>query len=216
MFQNIHKHNYTRKITTTRAIRGATIDLFMDKSSGEVPYRQLGRQLKELRNRSHETLAEASGAVEIDVKQLASFELGRARPNEDVLLLLLSHFGAKDDEAAKLWDLAGYNMDKVPMSHMNNSGEQDAVVTLLATDPRIMFTDVVDVVVNKYGVVMNFMQDSGKDKKPISISRVGMSREHAKSVLKILQMTLNQTEQSQAAKKLISPDTQTPDINTLN
>jgi hypothetical protein len=48
--------------------------------------------------------------------------------------------------------------------------------------------------VNNYGVVMNFMQGGSPNSSPSSVARVGMSREHAKSVLKILQTTLSQTE----------------------
>jgi len=185
---------------------------YMDKQSSHIPFRQLGRRLKELRDRARETLAEASGAVEIDVKQLASFELGRARPSEDVLLLLLSHFGAKDDEAVKLWELAGYNMAKIPASHMS-SGENGLSLNM-NSDQKVLFTDIVDVMVNNFGVVMNFMQSSEPGKSPINVARVGMSREHAKSVLQILQMTLNQTEQgANATAKLPAQDPQTPDSN---
>jgi len=177
----------------------------------KVPYHQLGKVLKDLRTRSHETLAEASGAVEIDVKELVSFELGKSRPTEDVLLLLLSHFGAKDDEAVKLWELAGYNLNKIPASHMTSDAEPAGTAVLLGGDPRIIFTDVVDVVVNNFGVVMNFMQNGAQGKAPTSVARVGMSREHAKSVLQILQMTLNQTE-----PKVASPDSQAPDTKAAN
>src|SRR3982751_3098352 len=90
------------------------------------PYRPLGRQLKELRTRANESLAEASGAVEIDAKELASFELGRLRPAEDVLLLLISHFGAKDDEAVKLWEMAGYGLEKIPAAHMASNDQTAA------------------------------------------------------------------------------------------
>lgn len=156
-------------------------------------YRPLGRQLKALRDRARETLAEASGAVEIDIKQLASYELGYSRPSEDVLLLLISHFGAKDDEAVRLWELAGYNMGKIPVSRMT-SDEVQILSAPMQVDSRILFTDVVDIMVNNYGVVMNFMQSGGPGSDPVAVSRVGMSREHAKSVLEILQMTLAQTE----------------------
>src|SRR3970040_2303790 len=119
---------------------------YMDQKSSANPYRPLGKRLKVLRDSANETLAEASGAVEIDVRQLASYELGRSRPSEDVLLLLISHFGAKDDEAVKLWELAGYGMNKVPMTHMANeelAGGQPAE----NLESRILFTDVVDIVV---------------------------------------------------------------------
>lgn len=131
--------------------------------------------------------------MEIDVKQLASYELGHSRPSEDVLLLLISHFGAKDDEAVRLWELAGYSMGKIPVSRMT-SEEIQISANLSQLDNRILFTDIVDITVNNYGVVMNFMQSAGPANTPSAVARVGMSREHAKSVLEILQVTLAQTE----------------------
>lgn len=168
--------------------------------------RKLGRRLKEFRDKAQETLAEASSAVEIDVKSLANIELGHDRPSEDVLLLLLSHFGAKDDEALKMWELAGYSMGKIPVTHMSNGDLGEEVKSAAA---NIFFTDVVDVTVNNYGVVMNFMQNNGPSNKPKSISRVGMSREHAKSILQILQATLAQTEHN-VQTRLATPEN--PDL----
>lgn len=157
----------------------------------KTPYRTLGNQLKQLRGRANESLAEASGAVEIDVRELASFELGKKRPSEDVLLLLISHFGARDDEAVRLWETAGYGLDKIPPARMSST---DKGATLPSTsDNRVLFTDIVDIMVNNYGVVMNFMQ-AGPGNTTSSVARLGMSREHAKSILKILQHTLSQTE----------------------
>jgi len=160
----------------------------------ETPFKPLGRKLKELRNQTNESLAEASGAVEIDVRQLASYELGQTRPTEDVLLLLLSHFGVKDNEAVTLWEIAGYSMAKIPVVHMMSD---PASSHSASSDGHVLFTDIVDVIVNNYGVVMNFMQNTGPASQPSTVARVGMSREHAKSVLQILQATLLQTEHNQ-------------------
>ncbi|HET9721640.1 MAG TPA: helix-turn-helix transcriptional regulator [Candidatus Saccharimonadales bacterium] len=165
----------------------------MSDTDSQMPFRPLGRRLKELRVRAKESLAEASGAVEIDVRELASFELGKARPAEDILLLLISHFGAQDDEAVAIWETAGYGADKVPVARTDNN--------LLPTIPveakgnHVLYTDVVDITVNNHGVVMSFTQ-TGPANSSYCIARVGMSREHAKSILKILQATLSQTEQS--------------------
>jgi transcriptional regulator with XRE-family HTH domain len=179
----------------------------MNDSKAGRSYKQLGRKLKELRNQANETLAEASGAVEIDVRELASFELGQDRPSEEVLLLLISHFGAKDEDAIKLWELAGYSMEKIPASHLSSS-ETDIERFSVDSEDRILFTDVVDVIVNKYGVVMNFMQSGSPNSTPTPVARVGMSREHAKSVLQILQVTLSKTERyvSKLPKRLITPE----------
>ncbi|MGA3150433.1 MAG: helix-turn-helix transcriptional regulator [Candidatus Saccharimonadales bacterium] len=184
----------------------------MSKTQPEGSMQQLGKTLKALRERARESLAEASGAVEIDVKQLASFELGHNRPSEDVLLLLISHFGVRDDEAVRLWRLAGYGISRVSSMRVVNDKPQSQLPAG-NHDPRILFTDIVDIMVNNYGVVMNFMQSTGPNAKPASVARVGMSREHAKSVLQILQVTLSQTEKQSSGlpKKLIAPDTGTPE-----
>ena len=166
----------------------------MDKPKSETPFKPLGKQLKELRTQANESLAEASGAVEIDVCVLASYELGQSRPSEDVLMLLLSHFGVRDEQAVKLWEIAGYAMAKIPAVHIMSDTANQAGVT------QVLFTDIVDVMVNNYGVVMNFMQNTGPTSQPETVAKVGMSREHARSVLQILQATLYQTEHNQ--KKL--------------
>ena len=185
----------------------------MDHQQSPSPYKPLGKRLKALRDKAKESLAEASGAVEIDVKQLASYELGRARPSEDVLLLLISHFGALDDEAVRLWELAGYGLPAALPAP-----ERDKSETKPTQEGHILFTDIVDIMVNNYGVVMNFMQSRGPNSNPTTVSRVGMSREHAKSVLQILQATLAQTERNvpKLPKKLISPEPGTPDESRNN
>ncbi len=170
----------------------------MDKPGAN--FKPLGKKLKELRASANESLAEASGAVEIDVRELASFELGQARPSEDVLLLLLSHFGVKDDQAVTLWEVAGYSMAKIPAVHMMSDSTSSPVAP---AEGHVLFTDIVDVMVNNYGVVMNFMQNSGIASQPQTVAKIGMSREHAKSVLQILQATLTQTERGQ--KRINAP-----------
>jgi hypothetical protein len=166
-----------------------------------------------LREKAKESLAEVSGAVEIDVRELASFELGQARPNEEVLLMLISHFSTQDEEAVQLWELAGYGVTKVSSAQMISDVSVSAHVS---NSNPILFTDVVDIMVNNYGVVMNFMQSSGPNAKPNAVARIGMSREHAKSVLQILQVTLNQTEQivpkiPSANRRIIAPDNSNPE-----
>jgi transcriptional regulator with XRE-family HTH domain len=188
----------------------------MNEVPQKSPFRPLGRKLKALRDKANESLAEASGAVEIDVRLLASYELGQNRPNEEVLLLLISHFGVRDDEAVRLWELAGYGTDRISTSRMSNEAAQDQVSE--STENRILFTDTVDVVVNNYGVVMNFMQGMGPNSKPTTVARVGMSREHAKSVLQILQITLAQTENivPKLPKRINTPENNTPDEKPSN
>jgi len=156
----------------------------MSEGEAQKPFAALGRKLKLLRNNVGESLAEVAGAVEIETHELASFELGAKRPSEEVLLLLISHFEATEEQALKLWEAAGYDLTDVPETPAAKDSHPE----------KVLFTDVVDIVVNNYGVVMNFGQSAGAGKSAHQVARVGMSREHAKSVLKILQVTLAQTE----------------------
>jgi len=58
---------------------------------------------------------------------------------------------------------------------------------------------------------MKFLQGAGPANQPTVVAKVGMSREHAKSVLHILQVTLNQTERAAVGpKKLNSPNDPKP------
>src|SRR4051812_40053513 len=111
----------------------------MNSAYPKKPYQPLGKCLKDLRQKCQESLAEASGAVEINEKQLANFELGQSRPTEDVLLLLISHFGVQDDEAIRIWELAGYGVTKVTIPQNN----ERISLSELTQDKRILFTDVV-------------------------------------------------------------------------
>lgn len=176
------------------------------------PFGSLGKKLKNLRSKRHESLAEVSGAVEIDTDKLSSIELGKERPSEDILLLLISYFGIKEDEAAELWKMAGYgNMSSVSDDNDNfDSSMQPGTtqVMVMPMDARIVYTDMAHVMVNDYGVVVNFMQGSGLNGQPLAVSRVGMSKDHAKSLIELLQKTLKDSDSPTQIKQL--PEGQKP------
>lgn len=174
----------------------------MSQNNQEFPYKSLGLRLKRMREKLQETIAEVSGAVEIDVQALSAIERGSVRPGEDILLLLISHFGVKEDEAVQLWNMAGYDQHTLRGDAIEGDEAAKPSVIVMPSDARISYTDMVHVTINNYGVVLNFMQGSGLNNQPMVVSRVGMSREHAKSVLELLQRTLAQSEQ----KSLPAPD----------
>lgn len=167
---------------------------YKDKYSGKMPYKQLGEQLKKLREGRAETVAEVSGAVEIDIEALNLIESGKDRPSEDILLLLISHFSTKEDVASRLWKLAGYDQNMMPSDGPLNEESNYPTVMVMPADSRVVYSDMVNVMANNFGVVMNFMQSIGPNNQPMVIGRIGMSREHAKSVIEVLQKTLDQTE----------------------
>jgi transcriptional regulator with XRE-family HTH domain len=169
----------------------------MSDANQELPFKNLGDRLKVIRQKLHESVAEVSGAVEIEEQRLQRIEQGQERPSEDILLLLINHFGMQDDDAAKLWQLAGYD---VPHDHDRDTPTESinnrTMVMIMAVDPRIIYSDGVQVVANPGGVVLNFSQGSGTPQSMVT-SRIGMSREQAGRLIETLQQALRQSAPKQ-------------------
>lgn len=169
----------------------------MSKEGQELPFKSLGDRLKTIRQKLQESVAEVSGAVEIDEITLQRIEKGQERPSEDILMLLISHFGMQDDEAAGLWQLAGYDH-----SHSINEDEDapnnrsGGAILVMAVDPRVMYSDGVTVSANKHGVILNFSQATGTP-HALTTAKIGMSREQARSVLHTIQQALEKSEPRQ-------------------
>jgi transcriptional regulator with XRE-family HTH domain len=166
----------------------------MSDTNRKDPYELLGTQLKHLRERNRESIAEVSGAVEIEEKELAQIEAGSERPSEDILLLLISHFAVEDDKAAELWQLAGYDKqlaeDESDHETGTSSSSGRSQTLMVMIDPRVMYSDSVEIVANSKGVVLNFSQAAGQNGQPLTVSRIGMSRDQAKQVMGILHQAL--------------------------
>lgn len=158
--------------------------------SERAPFITLGKHLKYVREQLDRSVAEVSGAVEIDERTLERIEAGRERPSEDILLLLISHYGVQEQQALQLWELAEYDAgapDQIRSETEIPTGQK--VVMLLALDARTMYSDRIDVDVDKAGVTLTFSQASGKAQKS-PVARVGMSAEQAKEVIDSIQKSL--------------------------
>lgn len=162
------------------------------------PFIDFGLRLRSLREQAKESPAEVAGAVEVDTKLINSLESGYSQPSEDIVLLLISHFGIKDQDAGKIWKLAGYDQTLTGQVSGANNGvnESDYQNASNFIDNPIIYTDIVQVNANKYGVVINFMQSLPGLPQPMAVSRVGMSHEHAKSMLEVLLKTIETVEKS--------------------
>ncbi len=176
----------------------------MSDKSSLPPFAPLGRRLQQLREQHRESVAEVSGAVEIDAKQMANIELGKDRPSEDILMLLISHFGVGEDSADELWELAGYQA-----KHDHDAQKQDdqedskrTAAMMIMIDPRVMYSDSVEVISNRQGVVLNFSQTAGMGTAPLTVSRVGMSYDQAKAVMGILHQILYEQDNPSNSRRL--------------
>ena len=153
----------------------------------EQPFKVLGEKLRIIRQKLHESVAEVCGAVEIDEQSLQRIEQGSERPSEDILLLLINHFGMQDDDAANLWQLAGYDEpnDHQDHSHAQSETQNRTMVMIMAVDPRVIYSDGAQVTANTSGVIIGFSQGVGTP-QAITTAKIGMSREQAYALMRTL------------------------------
>lgn len=174
-----------------------------NQMSERAPFITLGRHLKYVREQLEQSVDEVSGAVEIETKALERIEAGKERPSEDILLLLISHYGLEEQQAVQLWELAEY--DESAPEQIRQDADIAAgqkVVMLLALDTRTMYSDGIGVDVNKAGVTLTFTQSSGKSQSS-PVARVGMSVEQAEEVMQTLQRAMLQAKYG--GRKLLPP-----------
>lgn len=181
-------------------------------SESTNPFANLGSHLRTVREQLKRSLAEVSGAVEIEETQLKLIEAGQRRPDEDVMLLLISYFNVQDQEALHLWELAHYDSDLSDHLQLDqHDGDSNTtqqingkpMVMLLAMDVRTMYSDGLDVTVNPSGVTLQFSQTVPKQASA-AVARLGMSHQQAEMVIKTLQTALLHAKYS-GGKKLLPP-----------
>lgn len=177
----------------------------MAKNNDE-PYRALGEKIKHLRQQWQQSLIEVSTTLEIDEKQLKQIEAGKILPSERLLDLIISHFLLAEEQAQELRFLANDQKDQVSEALLGGIEDMlmKQVVMYLPVDNRVVYTDSMNATVNKHGLVLQFMQSQAADKN-VTVSQVGMSREHAQRMLEVIKNTLDQYDKSQETKLLPSP-----------
>lgn len=173
----------------------------MESSKRHSPFALLGQKLRQFRETRRESLAEVSGAVEIDTEVLERIEHGEECPSEDILTLLINHFALREQEAVELWEWAGFQ--RGPSIDGVQELMSKATVVLVALDARVLYSDHADVTTSDRGVVMTFTQSSMQSQQ-VPIARVGMSYEHAQKVLEALQSALLR-QKYQPTHKLLPP-----------
>ena len=182
----------------------ATVEgVVWNQMSERAPFITLGRHLRYVREQLERSVDEVSGAVEIEADTLERIEAGKERPSEDILLLLISHYGLEEQQAVQLWELADYDDDAPEQIRPDaDMAAGQKVVMLLALDMRTVYTDGLRVDVNKAGVTLTFTQASGGS-QDAQVARVGMSIEQAEEVMRTMQRAMLQARYG--GRKLLPP-----------
>ena len=168
-------------------------------------YESFGKELKRIRTVAKRSLDDVSQAVELDPAEFGRLETGHLRPSQEIVNLLITHFDLAVSTASRLWRLAGYDQQLSFASSESESiedGDDDGFESVLASeakqaflaisDSRIVYTDMVNVRANNYGLTINFFQGLSQETQPAPVARVGMSLEHAARLAQSLNETIAQ------------------------
>lgn len=159
-------------------------------------YYKLGQVIRSYRLAADKSIEDLSGAVEVDPKFITDLEKGQAKPPQDILALIINHLDIDEGEADELWELAGYKIDSQDGSvEMVHADDGQKINIGIPDDMPILYTDMINVASSKYGVVISFIQGIGSNGQPTVVSRVGMSYDHAKSVIEVLQKSLDRPKE---------------------
>ncbi len=173
-------------------------------SENNQPYKNFGERVKFLREQWQQTISEMSYALEISENSLISIEEGKELPEPETFELIVSHFLLTDDQAEDLRSLAYIDQPKhsgkLPTLLDESMIKQLLVMTTI--ENRIAYTDGMHANVNDHGVILHFTQNNPGSKSPVTVSKIGMSHEHARKIIEVLEKTITEYEKNKLPKQL--------------
>jgi len=114
------------------------------------------------------------------------------KPEEELLEQLINHYQMEDNDALRLWTLAGYNTDDLLVEDIDPlvpANTPPSVIMLMTLEQRTLYSDSLDIHFDENGLILNFKQIAGQ-KQPISLAKLGMSYSQAEKVLATLQKVM--------------------------
>lgn len=134
-------------------------------------YKNIGQLLKFYRETKNESLAEVSGAVEIDIDTLHRIETGVELPSEDILLLLISHFDLEEAAADKLLEMANYPSLE---GGLLDAAAAKQIMMLIAMPNHAAYAEQFEVIKGQEGLIIQFSQP-GAGGQATPVSKVALS-----------------------------------------
>jgi DNA-binding XRE family transcriptional regulator len=180
----------------------------MGNNESKQPYKALGSKLKFLREQWNQSLSEVSGTLEIEEQLLHAIEEGKTLPADELLDMLISHFLLTDEQARELRQMVdsekGLSMEALATGIDDMLMKQ--IIMLMPSDNKTIYTDGMQATINDNGVVMQFMQQTKPGGQQVPVAKVGMSRQHAERIIKVLQDTMREYDRNQKPRYLSEPE----------
>lgn len=167
---------------------------------------ELGKELRQIRKERGESLVQVAAAIKMDRSHLNKVELGEYMPSDEMLRHLISYFSLSEGKANRLLDLGGIKSRVVvawrgpERGDMKDEDKKDAKQqgVNISVDPvnrPVLYTDSALVYTTSYGLTIDFAQTvGGAQNQHVVTTRVGMSYEHAKELIKAISEQIEKNE----------------------
>lgn len=159
----------------------------------------LGQEIRNYRKAAKQSLETTAGVLGIDRSHLNKIELGIYKPSEKLLNQIIAHFSVEGIKANRLRDLLTHG----PVEHVVVEGiqrkeemketkseitvEQPSVqVTIDPAKVQVLYTDSTFVNSSDYGLVLDVAQTAPGNSQQFIVARIGMSFEHAKKLVEVM------------------------------
>lgn len=166
--------------------------------------KRFGGKLKRYRIRAgYENLQKAADALGVDRSYLSKLEAGLSNPSSRFFNEMAALYRLTPEETFDLINLIGFRKEVITVAEQKQGEPQfGPQIAIPQARAEILYSDAVQVDVNEFGVVLNFAQRLGPSNKQIVVSRVGMSKEHVRALIKIIESLLERQKGQEATRKV--------------
>ncbi len=158
--------------------------------------KDFGQKLKTYRQQAGMQLEDMAAAIESDPTTVAKMESGEQEVDEEVLTLLTSLFKLDEEQSLELWQMALSEDQIIKLEgseNMQDDNKEQEIKVNLPADVKVLYTDMIQIQTSPYGITLHFMQSAPGNNAQV-VSRVGMSREHAQSLVDMLAKNIEASE----------------------
>lgn len=165
-------------------------------------YAPLGEKLKKYRQDLGLTAKDIAHVTNTSRSYITRLENGYEKPQFSILSILISHYSLSGREASELLTLAGYPTGGVIVPQegrevfkIDKSKNPNEIQVNLPNDLKALYSDSMFVHLSPFGLVLDFAQTVGPtNQQQTVVSRIGMSKEHAKAMVEVIQRKLEEKD----------------------
>ncbi|MFZ5365791.1 MAG: helix-turn-helix domain-containing protein [Patescibacteria group bacterium] len=165
-------------------------------------YKELGDRIREHRKKLNIGIKAAARQLDIDFSYLSKVENGLERPSKDLLNRLIFNYQLQEKQASELFHLAEYREGVITVDRENNENNSKEQTITIPAGTQTLYSDVVSVTASPHGIVLNFAQQLGPTNQFVVVSRIGMSKEHVRSLIRVLEGLMEKTTGKKATRKI--------------